>query len=103
MGVLEDMKRNKQPEGGPATAELKPMKSKKGKKKILKRQTTKAKQKAVSAPKAKAKATKSTPACKAIKKTTSELVLGCGKCRGAPQGCAQCRNAAFAGKRWARR
>ena len=32
----------------------------------------------------------------------NKLKLGCGKCRGTPSGCDQCRNPSFRGKRWTR-
>ena len=35
-------------------------------------------------------------------KKPKALFLGCGKCRGAPAGCIQCRNPAFMGARWKR-
>jgi hypothetical protein len=51
-----------------------------------------------SEPKAKAK---SSPKCTAKTSPAMKLVLGCGKCRGAPGGCGVCRNPAFKGKRGA--
>jgi len=55
--------------------------------------TTKASAKGKSKPKGKAKAKASTVG------SAMKLVLGCGKCRGAPGGCLVCRNPAFQGKR----
>jgi len=51
-----------------------------------------------SEPKAKGK---SSPKCTAKTSSAMKLVLGCGKCRGAPGGCGVCRNPAFKGKRGA--
>lgn len=39
---------------------------------------------------------------KVTARAATALFLGCGKCRGSPSGCVQCRNPAFNGARWRR-
>ena len=41
--------------------------------------------------------------CKRKANGASAELLGCGKCRGSPKGCTQCRDPTFAGGRWQRK
>lgn len=70
----------------------------KAKAKLAKKGTSKAKAKAKSKTKTKPKETAKSKSSRG----GGGLILGCGKCRGCPAGCAQCRDPDFTGKRWKR-
>ena len=79
-------------------------KSGKGKGKAKAKAKTEPKSKAAAKVKTKSK-TKAAPKAKveATYHGKKALMLGCGKCRGSPKGCSQCRDPSFGGKRWQRK